>query len=566
MIKGLGVEYCYSGNDLDEVPVDNDQNAFSAGTAQPMGSDEGRQGHHLGERLLQQIAARGVPPERLLAQIGIFRRGIPFLRLSRPCTLGDGIAALDPEQFPDLLARHAAAAASGRLAKFVPASGAATRMFGALAALQQRPEPLILAALRARAYTDTDAGEGLRFLEELPRFAFYDQLRTALAAAGEPLETLVASGDCRKILSGLLGSEGLNLVQLPKALIPFHRRGCSGGLILTPFDEHLADAAAYTRDAGQVARLHFTVAEEHLERFESLAAAATARYREQGIALQLRLSVQRRSTDTIAVSLDNEIFFEGEEPVFRPGGHGALLANLEEMGGDIVFIQNVDNVVPDHLKATVHLYKRLLCGMLLEVQEQVFGYLRRLEAHPIDPAAVQEAAAFAGDQLSIRLPSPLAGANPEAQALFLRARLDRPLRVCGMVANQGEPGGGPFWVEGEDGSLSRQIAEFSQVDQQDPQQRQRLRDATHFNPVDLVCGVRDYRGRPYALAEFVDPNTGFISTKSMGGRPLKALELPGLWNGAMARWNTLFVEVPVSTFNPVKTVNDLLRPEHQEPE
>lgn len=525
-----------------------------------MGSTEGREPQRLRESVLWQIAAQGVPRERLLAQLEVFRRGIPFLRLNRPCTLGDGVTALSPEHFPDLLARHAAAAAAGRLAKFVPASGAATRMFGVLAALQRRAEPLTLADLRVQA--DPDAREGLRFLEQLPRFAFCGQLRAALAAAGEDLEELVARGDCRRIFACLLEPEGLNLSQLPKALIAFHRRGDQ---VLTPFDEHLADATAYARDARQVARVHFTVAEEHLGRFERLAAGAIARYRGQGVALQLELSVQRRSTDTIAVDLNNELFLDGDQLLFRPGGHGALLDNLEGMGGDLVFIQNVDNVVPIPLKEMVYLYKKLLCGLLLEVQEQVFGYLRRFESSRGDPALVREVTAFAASRLAIHLPSSLVGAGLEAQAEFLQARLNRPLRVCGMVANQGEPGGGPFWVEAEDGSLSLQIAEFSQIDQQDQQQCQLLRGATHFNPVDLVCGVRDYRGRPFALAEFVDPNTGFISTKSVGGRELKTLELPGLWNGAMAWWNTLFAEVPVSTFNPVKTVNDLLRPEHQEP-
>ena len=512
------------------------------------------------EEILRQLAEQGVPRERLLAQIEMFRRGVPFLRICCPCILGDGITALSPERFPSLLARHAEAAAAGRLAKFVPASGAATRMFGVLAALQGRAEPLTLAALRAQANTDVDAREGFRFLEDLPRFAFYGQLRAALSAAGHDLEELLAGGDCRKIFAYLLGAEGLNFAELPKALIAFHR---SGDQTCTAFDEHLADAAMYGSDDRQLARLHFTVAEEYLARFECLVADAIAAYRARGMERQLELSVQLRATDTIAVDLNNEVLFDGEKLLRRPGGHGALLHNLEAMGGDIVFIQNVDNVVPRHRKETVYLYKKLLCGLLVEVQEQVFGYLRRLDTGPADPAVVQEVAVFAGNLLAIHLPPSLANADPEAQAEFFRAQLNRPLRVCGMVGNQGEPGGGPFWVEGADGSRSRQIVEFSQVDQQDVQQSQLLRGATHFNPVDLVCGVRDYRGRPFVLANFVDPNTGFISTKSMGGRELKILELPGLWNGAMARWNTLFVEVPVATFNPVKTVNDLLRPEHQ---
>lgn len=510
------------------------------------------------EEILQQIAEQEVPEEKVLAQIEIFKRGMPFLRLNRPCTLADGITALGAERFPGLLARYAAAAEAGRLSKFVPASGAATRMFKALAILQAAEGPLSLAGLREQ--TEPDAREGIRFLEQAARLAFSEQLRAALTAVGEDLEALVAGGDCRRIFALLLGPEGLGFADLPKALIPFHR---NGDQILTPFDEHLADAVACVRDAGKVARIHFTVAEEHLSRFERLAGAATAQFRQQGVELRLELSVQLRSTATIAVDLNNEVFLDGDKLIFRPGGHGALLDNLDGLRGDIVFIQNIDNVVPSHLKETVYLHKKLLCGLLLEVQEQAFGYLRRLEAEPADPGTVREAAAFAADRLSIHLPASLAGAGVGAQADFLRNSLNRPLRVCGMVANQGEPGGGPFWVEGEGGVLSRQIVESSQVDQADPQQLVLWRSSTHFNPVDLVCGVRDYRGHPFVLAEFVDPNTGFITYKSKGGRELKALELPGLWNGAMAWWNTLFVEVPVATFNPVKTVNDLLRPEHQ---
>lgn len=512
------------------------------------------------EEILQQIAEMGVPEEKLLAQLEIFRRGMPFLRLNRPCTPGDGIAVLAGERFGGLLARYEAAAGAGRLAKFVPASGAATRMFKALASLQGVEAPLALAELRQRAGADPEAREGLLFLEQHRRFAFCERLRAAMADAGEDLEGLLRGGDCRRILGRLLGPEGLGLADLPKALIPFHR---NGDQVLTPFDEHLADAAAYVRDAQAVARVHFTVAEEHLGRFERLAAGAAERFARQGVKLRVELSVQQRSTATIAADLDNQVFLDNNRLVFRPGGHGALIDNLDGMRGDIVFIGNIDNVVPAHLKETVYLYKKLLCGVLLEEQERIFAHLRALEANPSDAATIRQAAAYAADQLAIPLPPSVASAGVEDQAEFLRRRLNRPLRVCGMVANQGEPGGGPFWVEGEDGALSRQIVESSQVDQADPQQLALLRSSTHFNPVDLVCGLRDYHGNPFALEEFVDPNTGFITCKSKNGRELKALELPGLWNGAMAWWNTLFVEVPLATFNPVKTVNDLLRPEHQ---
>ena len=358
----------------------------------------------------------------------------------------------------------------------------------------------------------------------------------------------------------------MNYANLPKGLVPFHAYGDHSR---TAFEEHLVEALEYVRDASSVARLHFTVPAPYRQVIQTYLDRVRHRYAQQGAQLDISYSIQKPATDTIAVDSDNiPVRDNNGALVFRPGGHGALLENLTDLQGDIVFIKNIDNVLPDRLKPDTCRYKKLLCGYLVHLQQQVFFHIAQLKAS--DPSesdgarsAIDAARRFAQDQLSLVLPQDFERTALSNQRAFLVAQLDRPLRVCGVVKNTGEPGGGPFWVRQADGTTSLQIVESSQVDMTNAEQRARWQAATHFNPVDLVCGVRDYRGRPFPLARFVDPTTGFISEKSKDGHSLRALELPGLWNGAMAHWNTVFVEVPGSTFHPVKTVMDLLRPEHQ---
>ena len=358
----------------------------------------------------------------------------------------------------------------------------------------------------------------------------------------------------------------MNYANLPKGLVPFH---AYGDHTRTAFEEHLVEALEYVRDASSVARLHFTVPASHQRAIQTYLDSVCHRYAQRDAQLDISYSIQKPSTDTIAVDADNiPVRDSNGALVFRPGGHGALLENLADLQGDIIFIKNIDNVLPDRLKPDTYRYKKLLCGSLLHLQQQAFFHIARLKASlpsESDGAriALDTARSFAQDELSLVLPQDFERTAMPYQRDLLIAQLDRPLRVCGVVKNTGEPGGGPFWVRQTDGTTSRQIVESSQVDMTNAEQRARWQAATHFNPVDLVCGVRDYRGRPFPLAHFVDPATGFISEKSKDGRSLRALELPGLWNGAMAHWNTVFVEVPGSTFHPVKTVMDLLRPEHQ---
>jgi hypothetical protein len=477
---------------------------------------------------LSQMAELGIDPAEALRQIELFRNPPPFTRVLRACRVGDGIRQLSKVAEPWLLARFEEAARQGRIAKLVPASGAATRMFKEL-----------LADLNAGAQGEPPP-EVRTFLDNLPRFAFYEDLAP------------VGTADRRTLLEYLLTEKGLDYVELPKGLLEFHRYPEGPR---TPFEEHLVEAADVTRDADGVCRLHFTVSPQHRERFEALLEEVRSVYEKRyGCRFDVGFSHQQRSTDTIAVDPENRPFRQDDGTLlFRPGGHGALLENLNALGWDLVLLKNIDNVVPDRRKPLVNGWKKALSGYLLALQERIFRALERLEA---DPATLDEAAKLVEEELSRPIP---AGADRRQFALDA---LDRPLRVCGVVRNQGEPGGGPFWVEDERGQRSIQIVESAQIDP--AARKEMLAGSTHFNPVDVVCALRDRHGKPYDLHRFVDPATVFISGKSHEGGPLKALERPGLWNGAMAGWNTVFVEVPDETFAPVKTVLDLLRPEHQE--
>ncbi len=513
-----------------------------------------------------ELQARGMSPETIATYIRQFQQGFPPIRLERACTLGDGIIRI-PAETTRLERLYAEAAAAGRLIKFVPASGAASRMFQLLLSFSQQPELLSNSALSRRAAEgDIDCQTFRRFLGQLDHFAFTQELRLVLHRDGHTLEGLLSQGRYHTLLTYLLTPTGLNYANLPKGLVLFHAYGDHSR---TAFEEHLVEALEYVRDAAAIARLHFTVAASHQQAIRTYLDRVRHRYAQQGGHLDMSYSIQKPATDTIAVDSDNiPVRDSSGALVFRPGGHGALLENLADLQGDIIFIKNIDNVLPDRLKPDTYQYKKLLCGYLLHLQQQAFFHIAQLKAsQPSEadgvPIAIDAARTFAQDQLSLVLPQDFECIAMPYQRDFLIAQLDRPLRVCGVVKNTGEPGGGPFWVRQTDGTTSRQIVESAQVDMTNAEQRARWQAATHFNPVDLVCGVRDYRGRPFPLAHFVDPATGLISGKSKDGRSLRALELPGLWNGAMAHWNTVFVEVPGSTFHPVKTVMDLLRPEHQ---
>jgi hypothetical protein len=516
------------------------------------------------EKEREELRERGISEEQIKAQIETFKKEIPPLKLLKPCTVNDGITVIKPPEEKPLRDMYQKAAASGRAMKFVPASGAATRMFKVLQSVLNEFPGLPPQRLRdAAAQGNEEVQQFFRFFRELKKFAFYDTLKETLAGRKLDLEELLARKKYREILSALLDPQGLNYNDLPKGLIKFHKY--PGGA-RNPFEEHLVEAAKYVCDSDSIVRIHFTISiskefeQEELSDIEKI----RPRYEEEGVHFEITTSHQHKSTDTIAVDLDNQPFREEDGRLhFRPGGHGALIKNLNDLKGDIIFIKNIDNMVPDRLKPETYRYKIFLGGYLVTLQKEMFGYLDRLSAENVDATLLAKIFAFAREKLSITIPEYIETGDRKAQIEFLFSRFNRPLRVCGMVKNEGEPGGGPFWVEMDDQTASPQIVESAQVDMKDPQQKTIWKSSTHFNPVDLVCGVRDFRGRFFNLLDFRDPKGGFISHKSKNGQELKALELPGLWNGAMAYWNTVFVEVPIITFNPVKTVFDLLRPEHQ---
>ena len=512
---------------------------------------------------LRELAERGIAPATALAQIVTFRAGVPFITLRRPCTVGDGILHLSDADLARHGATHARAARQGRVMKFVPASGAASRMFQLLLAVLYRASSMS----EEQIVTAADAGDqeclaARQLVENLKRFAFYDDLHALMARDGFAVDDLIARQHCHAILRYLLTADGLNYANLPKALLKFHRYRDHAR---TSLEEHMTEALAYAQGGDGVARLHLTVSPEHQHAIRATLEEARPRYEHNGKHLVITFSEQQPSTDTIAVDLDNNPFRTAEGTlVFRPGGHGALLANLQDLGGDIVFLKNIDNVVPDRLKEETYRYKQALGGYLVELQERMFRYVHALRHGEADERLLAEALEFAHATFAIVPPAGFQQASFAEKMAFVVGKLNRPVRVCGVVKNTGEPGGGPFWVTHPDGEVSAQIVESSQVDLHSPEQQAIWSRASHFNPVDLVCGMRDYQGKPFTLSQFVDPRTGFIARKAKDGKELKALELPGLWNGAMAYWNTVFVEVPAITFNPVKTLFDLLRPEHQD--
>jgi hypothetical protein len=504
-------------------------------------------GFRWSERDRLRLEAEGLTVAEAERQMEIFRRGLPRVRLNRACRVGDGIVLLQEEEKAGLLGACEEAVRTRRLMKFVPASGAATRMF--------REWHL---ALEEKAFTG-ESGE--RFLEDLRRYAFFGDLEAVVAAKGGELRDLIGKRDAAAVLKWILAEEGLHYGRLPKALLKFH---AYPGKCRTPLEEHLVEAALYARDAGNVSRVHFTVSPEHESGVRGLLSRVIREYeRRLETVFSVGLSTQDPATNTLAADPGLDPFRNGEgELVFRPGGHGSLLANLGALEADIVFLKNIDNCVPDRLKPETVLWKKLLAGHLTVLQERVFSSLRLLEGGGGPEGDLERISLFCRRGLNIALPDGFRDWPAEGRRSFLFEKLNRPLRVCGMVKNEGEPGGGPFWVEDPEKGSSLQIVEEFQIDRDSAAQRSVWASSTHFNPVDLVCGIRDYRGKKFNLEAFVDPETASISRKSEKGRELLALERPGLWNGGMAFWNTVFVEVPLATFNPVKTVSDLLRPQH----
>lgn len=496
--------------------------------------------HELTPADIAQLAAIGISQEAAAGQLAQLRNPPPPIRLVRPATIGDGIeqfTSANPDESAALIAEGQAAAEAGRVLKFVPASGAATRMF----------QDLLAAFQGSDSELDTPAAR--EFFLRLDDFPFASELRKRAGVAGTPS----TDAQRRTLLRTLLVD--MAMAGLPKALVPFHR----SDRVRTAFEEHLLEATRYARDAHGVSRVHFTVPPDARALFDTMLAqlhpSVESVRRDTRVLVQF--SAQSPSTDTLALDAHGAPFRAADGSLLlRPSGHGALLGNLQSCGGDLVAVKNIDNILPDEASDEVDRWKRLLIGRLARLQADVFAHLVAITAPSPGQDVLEAARLFARTRFARAVPAG-AGRDQIVNALH------RPLRICGVVPNDGEPGGAPFWVHGPDGGESLQIVEPAQVDLDDAAQANILGSATHFNPVDLICGLRDHTGQTYDLARFVDPGTAFVTQKTADGRALTALERPGLWNGGMAGWNTSCVEVPASTFAPVKTVLDLLRPPHQ---
>ena len=497
------------------------------------------------------LAKKGISEQQIAEQLACFEKGFPYLKLFAAASVENrGIMLIGEDaQKTYLAAWDSYKESDKKVVKFVPASGAASRMFKNMFEF--------LGADYDVPTTDFEK----KFFNNIKNFAFYADLDAACVKNnGKGIDALVAEGNYKAVVANLLESAGLNYGSLPKGLLKFHKYENGAR---TPLEEHLVEGALYAAGKSGEVNVHFTVSTEHRELFAKLVDEKVAQYAAKyGIKYNISFSEQKPSTDTVAADMENKPFRDNGKLLFRPGGHGALIENLNDLDANIVFIKNIDNVVPDRLKADTVTYKKLLAGVLVTLQKQAFEYLQLLDSGHYRHDELENIIRFVQQQLHCRKDD-IKDLEDADLVIYLRKKLNRPMRVCGMVKNVGEPGGGPFLAYNPDGSVSLQILESSQIDMNDPEKKAMFEKGTHFNPVDLVCAIRDYKGNKFNLVNYVDKATGFISYKSKGGKELKALELPGLWNGSMSDWSTVFVEVPLSTFNPVKTVNDLLRDQHQ---
>lgn len=485
----------------------------------------------------EQIYKQGISLLKIEEQLTGFRQGFPFINLHKPAVINDGILKLNSNEEQQYIDLFDAYAKSHKLLKFVPASGAATRMFKDLFAYVEEN------------FTLDKYPTVQEVFKNIHRFAFYNLLTEKLKNLGYSINEV----DAKQLIKTIIGESGLNYGNLPKALLLFHQYETKAR---TSLEEHMVEGALYSISKENKVFLHFTVSPEHKQGFEKVVSENISAYSSiYGIQYEIDYSVQLPSTDTIAVDPDNRPFRDKSgKLVFRPGGHGALIYNLNSLDSDLIFIKNIDNVVPDRLKNKTVKHKKIIAGFLIFLEQNIFKFQRFFDQNEINENVRNELNVFYKKYFH---------RNIERLPLEeVRKIIFSPIRVCGMVKNEGEPGGGPFWTMDNKGNISLQIVESSQVDIKNEQQASIFKQATHFNPVDLVCSVKNYKGEKYDLTKFIDEKTGFISQKSKDGKPLKALELPGLWNGAMAYWNTIFIEVPIETFNPVKTINDLLRPQH----
>ncbi len=509
------------------------------------------------ENDIKYFAQREISTEEIDRQLDFYKKGFPYLGIVRPATANDGIRCLTEEEMNKYAQKYAQEADKMSIVKFVPASGAASRMFKDLFVFVSEydgsPE-------QKQKFNDTN-NPARRFIDNIDRFAFYDNLQKIVYSKyGKSVKELLQDHKPKELVESVITKDGLNYGNMPKGLIEFHRYK---NTTRTPVEEHIAEGIQYAK-SGKDVKIHFTVSPEHLGFFTAFVDKARISFEEKSnCQLDINFSSQKPFTDTIAVDEDNEIFRNDDgSPLFRPAGHGSLIENLNDINARIIFIKTIDNVVPDSRKAATVKYKMALAGYLLKTKENIATYIKALETNPTSQI-LDEVFVFITKKLCCEFDEKFINLPDSEKVKVMLAKLKRPLRICGMVKNEGEPGGGPFWAKNSDGTTSLQIVESSQIDKNDPKSQEIVAKATHFNPVDLVCDVTDCEGNKFDLRKFTDPMTGFISHKSKNGKTLKSIERPGLWNGAMSDWNTIFVEVPIETFSPVKTVLDLLREQHQ---
>ena len=503
-----------------------------------------------------QIQEHGILLQNIQNQLDFFKNGIAKTVLVEPATVSNGILKLSENDFQQKADFFDANKSNFKLVKFVPASGAASRMFKFLSEFLNDFD-VENESINAYVNRKKD-NELLIFIVGLEKFPFFKEVDAKLKEIFPDFDNLESDYKNFNFIKMLLSSEHFDFANKPKAILPFHKYSTH---VATPIEEHLYECAYYSSSNGS-SNLHFTVSETHQKDFENIINAIKGEIeKETDTKINISFSYQNKKTDAISVDFSNRPFRDASGKLtFRPGGHGALIENLNNLDADIIFIKNIDNVIQNHKEINI-LYKKVLAEILIELQQQIFNYLNDIEKN--EEVDLSEIIAFAKKSLNIKFPDGFSKYTLENKISYVQNILDRPIRICGMVKNEGDTGGGPFWVRDSKGTVSLQIVETSQIDLANADQARILANATHFNPVDLVCGLRNHRNQKFDLAQFVDHNSGFIVEKNKDGAPLKGYELPGLWNGAMAKWITVFVEVPLITFNPVKTVNDLLKPAHQ---
>jgi hypothetical protein len=505
-----------------------------------------------------QIYEKGIPLDTIKNHLDIFQNGISKAILTKPATKGDGIVKLSNEEFQEFSNYFDAVKNNLKLKKFVPASGAASRMFKFL---NEFIHDFDFENETINAYINRKNAANLTiFLTGLEKFPFFKSIDDKLQELYSDFNSWERDKKNYFFIKLLLASDYFDFANKPKGILPFHKYT---NHIATPIEEHLNESAFYATANG-ISNLQFTISENHQNQFENIIKEVKGKVEKQSkTKINITFTFQNSATDTIAVDFDNNPFRnEQGKLVFRPAGHGALIDNLNNLDADVIFIKNIDNVIQNHIE-NITLYKKALAGILINLQQQIFKLLNQIENNHLQEKDIEGIISFVKQQLNSEIIDDFSKYTFENKVAYIKELLNKPIRVCGMVKNEGEAGGGPFWVRDIKGNISLQIIETAQIDLQNPNQAQILANATHFNPVDLVCGTKDFKGNSFDLHQFIDHTSGFIVEKNKNGRNLKAYELPGLWNGAMAKWITLFVEVPISTFNPVKTVNDLLKSAHQ---